>query len=252
MKIRLIRHATLWVELAGLRLLVDPMFAAPGAYRSLTAGKSAGRNPLAPLPSEVEAWLHPDAVLVTHAHFDHFDSEAARQLPKGVPILCPPVDQGRYRKLGFEQVVAVDQSPLAWNKLQISRVGGRHGSGLIGRAMGPVSGFIIQAEQAPRLYIAGDTVWHPAVSAALAEHQPGVIVVNAGAAQFNLGAPITMTAQDVVEVCRAAHRAKVVAVHMEAINHCRLTRRELAKNLSHAGVAPQVAIPADGESVEYG
>jgi L-ascorbate metabolism protein UlaG (beta-lactamase superfamily) len=218
----------------------------------LTVGQSAGRNPLVPLPGEVDAWLRPDAVLVTHPHFDHFDSEAARRLPKEVPILCPPAGQERYHKLGFEQVIPVDRSPLTWNKLQIWRVGGRHGHGLIGRALGQVSGFIIRAEQEPCLYIVGDTVWHPAVSAALAEHRPEVMVVNAGAAQFNIGAPITMTVQDVVEVCRAAPGAKVVAVHMEAINHCRLTRRALAEHLARAGAASQVVIPEDGEKVEYG
>ncbi|MBN1429464.1 MAG: hypothetical protein JXB07_13910 [Anaerolineae bacterium] len=71
---------------------------------------------------------------------------------------------------------------------------------------------------------------------AIDTYHPDVIVVNSGAAQFNVGAPITMTGQDVIEVCRAAPGAKVVAVHMEAVNHCRLTRRELAKELTTAKI----------------
>ena len=77
-----------------------------------------------------------------------------------------------------------------------------------------------------------------------------MIVVNAGAAQFLHGDPITMTSGDVVRVCRAAPHAQVVAVHMEAINHCLLTREELAQQAENAGV--RVVIPADGETVALG
>jgi len=55
------------------------------------------------------------------------------------------------------------------------------------------------------------------VAETIKENNPQVIVVNAGAAQFLHGDPITMTAGDVVRVCRAAAHAKVIAVHMEAI-----------------------------------
>ena len=58
------------------------------------------------------------------------------------------------------------------------------------------------------------------MAAALAAHEPDVVVVNAGGARFTSGDPITMTADDVVAVAAAAPDARVVAVHMEAINHC--------------------------------
>jgi len=78
-----------------------------------------------------------------------------------------------------------------------------------------------------------------------------VIVVNAGAAQFKSGGPITMTAEDVVRVCRAAPHATVVAVHMEALNHCPLNRADLGAVLDEAGLLPQVWIPANGESLTF-
>lgn len=85
---------------------------------------------------------------------------------------------------------------------------------------------------------------------ALDAHEPDVVVVNAGAARFLEGDPITMTAEDVAGVCRAAPEALVVAVHMEAINHCLLTRAELGEELRRAGLADRVEIPADGETLE--
>jgi hypothetical protein len=74
--------------------------------------------------------------------------------------------------------------------------------------------------------------------------------VNAGAARFLEGDPITMTAEDVARVCRAAPEARVIATHMEAINHCLLTRAELAEALAEQGLADRVEIPADGENLE--
>jgi len=77
-----------------------------------------------------------------------------------------------------------------------------------------------------------------------------VVVVNSGAARFLEGDPITMTADDVVKTCQNARQAQVVAVHMESINHCLLTRADLAFQLEAARVIGQVAIPGDGEWVD--
>jgi hypothetical protein len=59
-----------------------------------------------------------------------------------------------------------------------------------------------------------------------------------------------MTADDVIRVCQSAPNMQVVAVHLEAINHCLLTRADLAFQLEAARVIQQVAIPNDGEWVE--
>jgi hypothetical protein len=58
-----------------------------------------------------------------------------------------------------------------------------------------------------------------------------------------------MEAVDVAAVAEAAPEARVVAVDMEAINHCLETRAELAEALAAAGADGRVAIPADGESL---
>jgi hypothetical protein len=101
-----------------------------------------------------------------------------------------------------------------------------------------------------RCNIAGDTVWCEEVREALTTHQPDVVVVNAGAAQFLVGDPITMDVPDIVAVCEHAPEALVVAVHMEAVNHCVLTREGLRAALAERGLDDRVAIPNDGETVE--
>jgi len=76
-----------------------------------------------------------------------------------------------------------------------------------------------------------------------------VIVVNAGGARFTVGDPITMTPQDVAKVCRKARKSKVIAVHMEAINHCLVSRADLRTYLQQQGLIDQVSIPLDGEKI---
>jgi L-ascorbate metabolism protein UlaG (beta-lactamase superfamily) len=117
--------------------------------------------------------------------------------------------------------------------------------------MAPCSGFVLGAEGEPTLYVAGDSIWADEVAGALARHEPQVAVVNAGAAQFVQGGPITMDAADVIDCALAAPATEVVAVHMEAINHCPLTRDELRRQLRRMGVAAGVRVPEDGEEMTF-
>jgi L-ascorbate metabolism protein UlaG (beta-lactamase superfamily) len=117
--------------------------------------------------------------------------------------------------------------------------------------MGNVSGFVLQAEHEPITYIAGDTIWCPAVQQALQRFSPKVVVLNAGEARFLEGDPITMSSEDVAQVCRAAPGAQVVAVHFETINHCRLSRAELREFLAKKRLDGRVSIPSDGEKLVF-
>jgi hypothetical protein len=73
-------------------------------------------------------------------------------------------------------------------------------------------------------------------------HRPRVAVVNAGGAEFAEGGLIVMGVDDVREV--VARVPTVLAVHMEALNHCYLTRAALR------AAVPGVLVPEDGETLE--
>ena len=253
MLIRFVRHATFVFEMGGLKIMVDPMLAPAGTAEPVANTPNQRRNPLVDLvldEDETRALLEEiDAVLVTHTHNDHWDGRARDLIPKQTPILCQPEDEDNIKAAGFQQVTPVHDE-LEWRSVGLTRTGGRHGTGEIGRRMAPVSGFVVREEDSPVLYVAGDTIWCPEVEEALGVHSPDVVVVNAGAARFLEGDPITMIAVDVVRVCRALPDARVVAVHMEAINHCMLTRADLEDELREESLATRVKIPADGETFE--
>lgn len=245
MQIQLIRHATLLIEYANMRLLLDPMLSDAGAMDPIQNSPQPRNNPLVPLPCTAEQLLDGvQAVLVTHTHRDHWDDAAIQLVPKDLPLFCQPEDLGKMEATYFVNAAPVHDE-RHWSKICITRTGGQHGTREIGKAMAPVSGYVLQNENEPTLYIAGDTVWCPEVAHAIQKFQPEVIVVNAGGARFLEGDPITMTPDDVIHICRAALKAKVIAVHMEAINHCLVTRAELERDIKKAGM--QVEIPEDGE-----
>lgn len=250
MRLRLIRHATLLLDYNGNTLLIDAMLDDAGARPAIQNSPNSRKNPLVPLPIPAAEFLPGvQAVLVTHTHSDHWDETAARLLAKDLPLFGQAEDEAKFRSQGFGSVQAIHQ-PVTWNGIEIARTGGQHGTGEIGRRMAPVSGFVLRAAGEPTLYIAGDTIWCGEVEEALNSFRPNVVIVNAGAARFLEGDPITMSADDVVMVCRHAPQAQVVAVHMEAINHCLLTRADLAFQLDAARVIQQAAIPGDGDWVD--
>jgi len=251
MQLRLIRHATLIVDVAAKRVLVDPMLDPAGRRPPVEDSEPARRNPLVELPEPAEVVVNRiDATLVTHLHDDHLDDTAVDLLPKDAPLLCQPPDEGVLRDRGFSDVRPVDDR-ASWDDIAVARTGGRHGTGEIAEELAPVSGFVLATEGEPTLYIAGDTIWCDEVAAALDEHRPDVVVVNAGGARFVYGDPITMTADDVVAVARHAPEAIVVAVHMEAINHCLETRADLHQRLRDEGLLDRVIVPEDGAAIPF-
>ena len=236
MRITLVRSATIIVELAGRRILVDPMLDDVGARPPIEGTRNPVANPTVPLPFPAEEVVQGlDAVIVTHRHRDHLDARGEELLPRDVPVFCQPEDEKALRKLGVD-ARSIDDA-VEWDGLRIVRTPARHGSGRMAELLAPVSGFVLDD-----LYLAGDTVWYEDVEETIARFGPRVAVVNAGGAEFVDGGLIVMGADDVREV--VARVPTVVAVHMEALNHCFLERESLRR------AVPGVLVPEDGETLE--
>jgi L-ascorbate metabolism protein UlaG (beta-lactamase superfamily) len=262
MRLTLLRNATILLEHAhpssaasprgsdpfgSATLLVDPMLADRGANGTIPGTAPPVPNPLVALPRPAEevaaAATH---ALVTHLHQDHFDAAAQRLLPDALPIACAPAHVGGVRGGGFTDV-AVIEDRAAFAGFDVTRVAARHALDEHEGPLGPVSGYVLRADGAPCVHVASDCVWCPELAEVISTERPDVIVVNAGGARFTTGGPITMTAEDVIAVARHCREALVVAVHLEALNHCPLTRDALARTVAAAAVEDRVVIPADGE-----
>src|SRR4051794_9263620 len=145
MRLRLIRHATLLVGIARRRVLVDPQLDRAGARPAVEDTPNDRRNPLSELPEPAEVIVAGLAgVVVTHLHRDHLDDTAVDLLPKDLPVLCQPPDEGVLRDRGFADVRPVTDA-LDWDGVAVARTDGRHGTGEVGERMAPVSGFVLSA-----------------------------------------------------------------------------------------------------------
>lgn len=231
--VRLLRNATVLVDVGDVTFLVDPMFASPGENPPVPNSPNERRNPIVPMP---DADLSYDAVVVTHRHWD----EAARaELDSDVPLFCQPEEADEFTDEGFTDVRPVDDE-ASLEGVSVHRTPGRHGHGELAAEMGPVFGFVFEGGET--VYVAGDTVWYEPVEETLDRFEPDLVVLNGGEAQFEQGDPITMGIEDITAV-RDATAGTVVVVHMEAINHCLLSRDELRSATN------DVRIPDDGERV---
>jgi L-ascorbate metabolism protein UlaG (beta-lactamase superfamily) len=250
-KIHFLRHATFLLDIGGLKLLIDPMFGKKEIWDPLGNAASKARIPMVDLPlpeSELATELKKvDAVLVTHTHFDHWDKAAQQMLDKQLPLIIQSSDEKSIRAEGFTNLLPVDKS-IDFKGLKIHRTGGQHGTGEVGRNMGQVSGFVIQYGKRS-MYIAGDTIWCAEVEKTLMDFKPDISILNAGAARFLQGDPITMTAEDVLMVAKTLPSTHIIAMHMDTINHCVLSRAELRKFAATHQHLQHIVVPENGEKL---
>ncbi|MBA3594462.1 MAG: MBL fold metallo-hydrolase [Pseudomonadota bacterium] len=260
MKITQLRNATVIVQSGDHRILVDPMLATRHALPPLRLldGKRE-RNPTVELPAQAEAALESIThCLITHCqkgHFDHLDRAGKRWLrEKQIPVICTLHDAGylRQRGLNAQPLPADHNRPSPFLGGTIRTVRCTHGEGWIGKLMEHGVGYLIDLPGEPSLYLAGDTILTPGIRSFVTDRQPGVSVVPAGGASFDMGQEIIMGVEEVIAFTQLVQSSQglVIANHLEAISHCPVKRKELAAAATSAGVMSHLRIPQDGETVE--
>jgi len=139
-------HATVLVQLDGVRLLTDPVLRP-------RIGPLVRHGPL-PAP-HLSAGL--DAVLISHLHRDHADLASLRRLGRGTRLLVPPGSRRFFERHGFTDVTELTPGgscavgPLTVTAVEADHDGGRRRGA---PEVEPV-GFTISGSR--RVYFAGDT-----------------------------------------------------------------------------------------------
>ncbi|WP_054023868.1 MBL fold metallo-hydrolase [Bacillus sp. FJAT-28004] len=252
MNIRQIRNATMIINYANKTFLIDPFLAKKGAYPPFPNTLNQDTfNPTVDLPIPIEEIIDADVVIVTHLHPDHFDAAAIEVLPKAIRIIAQSEeDVAVIKKAGFQNVQSIDRISSI-DGISLTRTNGKHGIGEIGKMMGEVSGVVFNHPDEKTLYLAGDTIWCNDVEDSIRLHHPEVIIVNGGAAQFLQGDPIIMTKEDIYQTYLEAPQSTIIVSHMEALNHCLLTRSELKTFLDEKELSKHILVPNDGESITF-
>ena len=137
-------HATVLIELDGIRLLTDPVLGAwIGPLR---------RQAPAPARAVGERL---DAILISHLHRDHTDLRSLRRVAAEVPLVVPAGARGFFAERGFDQLIELSPGEShRFGSVTVTATPADHEIGRRGVDAEPV-GFLVEGSR--RLYFAGDT-----------------------------------------------------------------------------------------------
>lgn len=154
-----IGHATILLRVGGITILTDPVFS-PRVGLGMGIFTAGPQRLVAPAMRLRD--LPPlDAILVSHAHFDHLDRPTLRRLPKHVPVITSHGNHDLIHDLGFTRVTelkwgeSTDVKGVKFTAREVRHWGART---FLDSHRG-FSAFLIESAQHRVLY-GGDTAYH--------------------------------------------------------------------------------------------
>ncbi len=253
LKIHHFRNATMLIETEKDVILVDPMLGEKGTMATFTYFRfKARKNPVVSLPESCKTILKKIThCLITHKHPDHIDKEGERfLLENNTPVTCSYKDEKLFKSKGLNVVQTLryfKKNPFLGGTIE--GIPAKHGYGYIAKPMGNVMGFYLELPNQKSIYLSSDTIYTEAVDKVLKEYEPDISVVACGTAQLDLFQPLLMKMEDILRFVKNAS-GNVIANHLEAVNHCPTTRKQLREELENKGLSEKVMIPMDGEILQ--
>jgi len=222
---------TALLEYAGLRILLDPTFDPPQVYESAgepltkTTGPGVALDDLAPV----------DLVLLSHhEHEDNLDFSGGELVSRTLTLSTAKagIDLGK-------PVIGLD----CWEAHRVGEVTvtaapALHGPPGAERLVGPVIGFLLEAEGEPTVYISGDNASLDLVQQ-IADRFPAieVAVLFAGAARVpSIDAALTLTSADAARAAQILGAPTVIGLHTEDWKHFSETRAQLTAAFAGTGL----------------
>jgi len=242
-KITLIGGPTALIEAGGFRLLTDPTFDPPGAYRLpyVTLTKTAG-------PSLPAAAVEPiDAVLLSHDHHADNLDHSGRAFLATEPRVVTTVVGARRLEGGAQGLAPWQSTTLAkpgGNSLHITATPARHGPAGIEPLSGDVIGFVLMFSDQPdrAVYVTGDTVWYDGIAEVARRFKVDVVLLFAGAAQTRGPFHLTMNTNDAIETAHAFPDALIVPVHHDSWAHFTQDRNDLDNAFQALGIRSRLRL----------
>jgi L-ascorbate metabolism protein UlaG (beta-lactamase superfamily) len=166
-------------------------------------------------------------LLSHHEHEDNLDYEGLELLATGVPTIST-------MKAGSDLFGGGVRGLDSWESREVgavtvTAVPALHGPPGAEALVGPVTGFVLQADGEPTIYVSGDNASLPLVQQ-IADRFPDIdiAVLFAGAARISaVNGPLTLTSADAAEAARILGVHRVVGLHTEGWEHFTETRADL-------------------------
>ncbi|TDQ29802.1 MBL fold metallo-hydrolase [Tenacibaculum caenipelagi] len=257
-KLQYVRQATVLLEVNSKKILIDPVLSDKGAQDPIPFSNEK-RIPMNDLPIPKDRIIQQaDAVLVTHYHPDHFDADAEKLLPKDILIFCQPFDVEKLKSKGFTNLQSIEQV-VNWFGISIKRYEAHHHEGATGAMpFGESSSFSLAFKE-DTIFITGDAILDSLLKRALKSEKPTCIIANTGECTFSKPNPVlepgkhmTLTKEELLKIAIENKKAILIAIHMDAINHCGLTKEELRLFLKEQekSIQGKTLIPNEGEVLQ--
>lgn len=234
----LVGGPTIVLHYAGLTIVTDPTFDPPGTYGSLekTHGPAISRASIGPI----------DVVLLSHdQHADNLDHAGREMLAEATVVLSTTAAAGRIpavKGLSRWEAVTVGEGAGA---VTITAVPAQHGPKVLRLALGPATGFVLEAADWPTIYISGDNS-SVAAARAVARRFPGIgaAVLFAGAAGVPASGPakFTIDARRAIRIAHAMPGARIIPAHIDDWKHFREQREAFLAEFTRAGPAERLLV----------
>jgi L-ascorbate metabolism protein UlaG (beta-lactamase superfamily) len=246
--VTLVGGPTAVLEYGGVRLLTDPAFDPPRSYErdaAPTLHKTAGP---ALTPDQIGAV---DAVLLSHDHHDdNLDQAGRAYLPRAGRVLTTTAGAER---LGGNAVGLEPWATAEVGDVTVTAVPAQHGPDGTDHLTGPVIGFVLAAQDLPRVYVSGDNA-SVRVVAAIVERlgEMELAVLFAGGASLPTrfeGALLTLGAVEAPQAARVLGARAVIPVHQEGWAHFSAPPEALRAAFADAGLADVLVDIAPGQTV---
>jgi L-ascorbate metabolism protein UlaG (beta-lactamase superfamily) len=232
MKITMIGHSTLLIEVGGQRVLTDPFFGLRGhiAYARLA--------PPARTREELE---DVGLVLVSHDHWDHVDRRFLRALGEGVPVLAPRMAAWAMKLLGVK-------APIGMRPWEVRRLGALTVTAVPALHIAPTVGYVVEGG-GKSVYFAGDTYHGKFMKEIGRRFKLDVALMPV----TTFRTPMTMGEAGAVRAVRDLVPSVVIPIHLGIEPRSPLLRTGhsaggFARRVSEAGLAAEVVILKEGES----
>jgi L-ascorbate metabolism protein UlaG (beta-lactamase superfamily) len=250
MKITYVRWCMTVIEMNDLTIVTDPAFRMLGF-------------PLRPLQYSIEDLkeAEPDVILISHGHWDHWDTGSMRQLEKDIHLIVPPRSiapgftrgiaggiAGRARRLGYTSV----EELRPWEQTD---VGGVVVTAVPGVHWGGEVGFVLQGEKT--VYFAGDTAFDRQNLAEIGQRfDTDVVLLPIGGLRF-LGGRGQMGPKEAVTALDLVRPRVVIGTHwgglpnLPPLVEMRGTPQQLADLVAETGMNVHVVVPGTSPVVEW-
>ena len=239
----LVGGPTAVLDYGGLRWLTDPTLSPPGEYEHLTKTTE---------PALDLAGLEPvDVVLLSHdQHADNLDPAGRDFLPRAGRVLTTPEGAGR---LGGNATGLEPWETTQVGDVTVTAVPARHGPYGCEPVTGPVTGFVLAATGAERVYVSGDNASVDLAGEIARRLGPiPVAVLFCGAVQIPVrfdGAYLTLSADHAADVALALGARAVVPVHFEGWTHFTQGADALRAAFAGNGIGDRLVVAERGETV---